>query len=95
MSRSEEARKETELDKDIRFIFDICFTESANRFCEVNQISHLFDHFCENIDGVLLAEKWRESWDPKRVSCLNIFLKGLQLPSSKFVFGKIKYAFEG
>ena len=41
----------------------------------------------------LLAEKWRERAGIQNVSCLYIFLKGLELLSSKFVIGKIKYAF--
>ena len=43
----------------------------------------------------LLAEKLRERAGIQNVSCLYIFLKGLQLLSSKFVIGKIKYAFVG
>ena len=34
----------------------------------------------------------KESWDPKCVSCLYIFLGCLQLPSSNFLLCKIKYA---
>ena len=30
-----------------KITYQLRFTESANRFWEVNQISHFFDHFCE------------------------------------------------
>ena len=118
MSRSEEARKETKLDKDIpedilfsytvlfAFYYKILnffsvrtnylklpislrFTESANRFWEVNQISHFFDHFCENINVVFISGKMERELGSKTCLVFLYFSKAFNCLLPNLFLGKL------